>query len=78
MDHGLAAHALSTKSPKKTPAKHMKEVRVKQLHSGGYSVSKHSGNPEDQPTEHGAPDMNAASQLMQDHMGEQAEPAEAD
>lgn len=69
-DYELAAHALATKPGKKSAAKkHLKEFHAKELHSGGFTVHKHSGKPGEAPTEHAAPHMAALHAMMEEHMG---------
>ena len=67
--HELAAHALSHRSGKKAE-KHLKELHVKELHTGGYLVHKHSGKPGEEPTEHGAKDLDEVHDHLETHMGE--------
>lgn len=64
MQHELAAHALSSKKPKMP--KMMKEFHAKQMHSGGYHVTK--THDDGQQTTHGAKSMNALKKHMQEHM----------
>ena len=69
---GLAHDALSHETEKeKEPEmpKHLKEIHIKELHTGGFHVTKHSGRPGDEPTVHGAANTDALHEHIEDHMG---------
>lgn len=75
--HGNLKHAMSLASsalahePEKDKAPalpvHLKEMHIKQLHTGGFHVQKHDGKGG--MTEHGAPDNDSVVGHFMDHMG---------
>jgi hypothetical protein len=76
-DYAMAEHVLGKRGSKKASPKPLREFHAKELHSGGMMVTKHSGKPGEAPTEHGAKDLNAVHDLLDEHMEQpQAEAAE--
>lgn len=77
---GLAHSILSHDAePEKAPEmpKHLREMHIKELHTGGFHVTKHSGRPGDEHTTHGAPDNDSVVGHFMDHMGHPDEDEEA-
>jgi hypothetical protein len=67
MDMEMAAHRLGKDKPKHMK-KHLKELHVKEAHTGGYMVHKHDGKGG--VTEHVASDLDQVHDHMEDHMGQ--------
>jgi hypothetical protein len=73
------AHSALSHEPEKEAAPalpvHLKELHVKQLHTGGFHVQKHDGKGG--MTEHGAPDNDSVVGHFMDHMAHPDEDEEA-
>lgn len=78
-DLGLAEAALAHKEHEAQPhKKHIKEVRVRHGHKGGYIAEHHHHMPEVHPMEeHVIPDQDGLADHMLEHMGS-PNPGEAD
>lgn len=65
--HETIAHALKTGS--KSKIKPLKEFHAKEVHSGGYHVTRHSGHPSQPAQEVHTNDFGDVSAMLEDHMG---------
>ena len=69
----LAHHALTHKGAAHGKSKPMREMHVKEMHSGGFHVMRHDG--QGGMSEHAAPSIDAVHDHVHEHFG--AEAAEA-